>query len=74
MTTANRDTRDVGQLAGVLRELVAAAIAARPCVEAGAEHYRDLLLDAKAADAVELLERLDAALADAGELLAEATS
>lgn len=58
----------------VLRELNNAAIVARPYLTAAREHFGALLLDGPAADVMELEHRLDAAIADAGELLAEVSS
>lgn len=66
---AERDT-----LAAALRELNNQAIAARSHVEAAVEHYTDLLLDDKRADANDVLVALDSAVADAGELLARVRS
>ena len=54
----------------VARELYEALMAARPHVEVARDHYAALMLtDADAAS--EVLDRIDGALADAGELLAE---
>lgn len=74
MTTENPPTDLATDLARVLRELVAATIAARPYVEARHDAAASLLLDATAEDALELLLRLDSAIADAGDLVDEASS
>jgi hypothetical protein len=58
----------------VLRELVDAAIAARPYVEHSQPGRYVEGLTERASHAGELLDRLDAAIADAGELLAEVSS
>jgi hypothetical protein len=57
-----------------LRELYDALMAARPYVDRETDPLDALLIGAKPHEAVATLERVDAALADAGELLAGVTS
>lgn len=58
----------------VTRALYDALMAARPFVEATLDRRRGLLLAGESEVDAELLERVDAALADAGELLSGVTS
>jgi len=58
----------------VARALYAALMEARPYVVEHAQYDTGVLLETRAARASELLERVDGALADAGELLQGVTA
>lgn len=62
------------ELRSALAELNNAAIETRPIVEAEAEAYLDGSASRGTLRAVRVLERLDAALADAGEVLERAAT
>jgi len=74
VTATPRELAHAAELRSTLVELNNAAIAARSIVKADAEKY----LDGNAPDgtlkSVRVLEQLDAAIADAGQVLAEVGS
>lgn len=74
MTATPRELARAGELASALAELNNAAIAARPIVKADADKYLDGNGPEGTLRSVQALERLDAAIADAGEALAAVTS
>jgi hypothetical protein len=74
VTVTPRELAHASSLHSALAELTNAAIAARPIVHTEAKKYLDGNGPEGTLKAVAALERLDAALADAGETLAEVRS
>lgn len=74
MTTSPPTPELDAELVRVLRELVAAAIAARPYVSEALDDSRRAGLREVAMSDAERLDRLDAAIADAGDVLPGSSS
>lgn len=74
MTATPRELAHAAELHSALAELNNAAIAARPVVKADAEKYLDGNGPDGTLKSVQALERLDAAIADAGEALSAVVS
>jgi hypothetical protein len=74
VTATPRELAHASELRSALAELNNAAVAARPIVKADAEKYLDGNGPDGTLTSVQVLERLDAALADAGEALAAVSS
>ena len=74
MTATPRELAHAAELRSALAELNNAAIDARPTVAAEARKYLDGNAPDGSLKSVRVLERLDAAIADAGEALSAVTS
>lgn len=74
MTATPKELAHAGELRNALSQLAAAALAARPIVRAEVDRYLGEGTDSPGFKAAGVLDCLDCALADAGEVLARAAS